>query len=156
MANSFTGFGLRGGLVASRAAFIFAVALAVGAVIGRSLPAVIIAGLIVTIAVIGGERVNQSILASEAVPLPSEQTTSADLYVEQRFQLPDGSLVGWQYFGDSGGYDANGEPLYPLVALVVPGTQYRMAEAREALALAAGTIVAMVLAGMVVARRRPG
>jgi hypothetical protein len=156
MANSFTGFGLRGGLVASRAAFIFAIAVAVGAVIGRSLPAVIIAGLIVTIGLVGGERVNQKILASEAVPLPFEQTTSADLYVEQRFQLPDGSLVGWEYFGDSGGYDANGEPLYPMINLVVPGTRYHMAELREALALAGGTLVALLIAGLVVARRRPG
>jgi len=156
MANSFTGFGLRGGLVASRGVFIFAIAVAVGAIIGRSLPAVIIAALIVTIGLVGGERVNQRILESEAVVVPIEQDTAGALYVGQRFKLPDGTLAGWEYFGDSGGYDENGEPLYPMVNLIVPGTQYHLAEAREALALAAGTLVALLIAGVAVTRRRPG
>ncbi len=156
VANSFSAFGFRGVLIASWAGFIFGSSVAVGAVIGRALPAVIVAGLVVTIGVAGGSRLNQLILESEAIPVPEEQVRPGDLYVDQRFRLPDGTLVTWEYFGDSGGYDENGQPLYPIVILTVPGSQYRFAETREAVALGVGTLVALVIAGFAVARRRPG
>ena len=47
------------------------------------------------------------------------------------------------------------DPEYPQVALVVPGTRYRSVEAREAGALAGGSIVAIGLGALVVGRRRP-
>ena len=46
--KSFDGYGARGGLLAARAFFVFAVAVFVGSFIGRSLPAVIIAALVAT------------------------------------------------------------------------------------------------------------
>ena len=70
LANSFTNFGFRGLLIASRAVFIFAVGVAVGAIVGRALPAVILAAVIATIGLAGGERVHQMILAREAVAIP--------------------------------------------------------------------------------------
>jgi len=72
MANSFTAFGFRGLLIASRAIFIFAVAVAVGAIVGRVLPAIIFAAIIATIALAGGEAVHQRILVTEAVPVPMD------------------------------------------------------------------------------------
>lgn len=161
-AASFTLYGARGGLLASRAAFIFAVAVVVGAVVGRALPALILAGLIGTIGLAGGEAVHQNlILRNEAIAVPMSFDDSGNfgrgnLYFDTVFQLPDGSLVGWEYFGDQGPYDDEGNPLYPMFSMVVPGSQYRFVEAREALVLGGGTLVALLLAGFVVSRRRPG
>jgi len=42
------------------------------------------------------------------------------------------------------------------VELVIPRERYRFVEARESAALLAGSLVALLVAGFVVARRRPG
>ena len=161
LANSFTNFGFRGLLIASRAVFIFAIAVAVGSIVARALPAVILAAVIATIGLAGGERFHQMILASEAVAIPMDQNGNnnpapGDLFIDQKFVLPDGTLVDYGYFGGADPYDENGNPKYPIVMLVVPGERYRFVEAREALALAGGSLVALMLAGFVVSRRRPG
>jgi hypothetical protein len=90
---------------------------------------------------------------------PNEETgfNQGDLYIDQKFVLPDGSLVGWQYFGNDGPpYDENGNSKYTMVSIVVPGARYRFVETREAVVLAGGSLVALLLAGFVVTRRRPG
>jgi hypothetical protein len=163
-AASFTLFGARGGLLASRAAFIFAIAVLVGAAIGRALPALILSALVASVAVGGGEVVHQNvILRNEATPFPFDMQAESDpyagrgdLYIDTAFQLPDGSLVGYEYFGDEDPFDANGNPRYPMFSLRMPGSQYRFVEAREALALGVGTLVTLLLAGLLVGRRRPG
>ena len=161
LSNSFILFGFRGLLIASRAVFIFAVAVAVGAIVARALPAVIITAVIATIGLAGGERVHTMILRSEAVAIPFDQSDngsgrSGDMPFEQQFVLPDGSLVGWQYFNGSDQFDENGNPKYPMVSIVVPGERYRFVETREALVLAGGSLAGLILAGFVVSRRRPG
>ncbi len=161
LSNAFTAFGFRGVLIASRAVFIFGVAVLVGAVVARALPAVILTAVIATIGLTGGERVHQMILANEAVAVPADDGgfgggPSGDLFIDQKFVLPDGSLVDYGYFGGADPYDEFGNPRYPIVSIVVPGERYRFVETREALALAGGTLVALLLAGFVVTRRRPG
>jgi hypothetical protein len=161
LSNSFTGFGFRGILIASRAVFIFSIGVAVGAVVGRALPAIIFAALIATIGLAGGERVHLEILKREAVAVPIDQNglgynQAGDLYFDQKFVLPDGSLVDYGYFGGADPYDENGVSKYPIVAMVIPGERYRFVEAREALALAGGSLVALGIAAFVVSRRRPG
>ena len=101
------------------------------------------------------------ILANEAIVVPADANgfgggPSGDLYIDQKFVLPDGSLVDYGYFGGADPYDEFGNPKYPIVSIVVPGERYRFVETREALALAGGTLVALLLAGFVVTRRRPG
>jgi hypothetical protein len=160
ISKSFDGFGVRGGLIASQAVFVFAVAVVVGSFIGRALPAVIIAAVIAAIGITGGLHVQQKILASEAVVVPVDPfqgggTKPGDMYIDQKFVLPDGTLVGYEYFGGTDPYDQNGQPIYPQVALVIPGERYQFVEAREALALAGGSLVALLIAGFVVVRRRP-
>ena len=159
--RSFAVFGFRGLLVASRAMFVFAVAVAVGAIIPRALPAVILTAVIATIGLAGGERAHNEILQREAIAVPVSQDGSGEatigaMYFDQRFVLPDGSLVGYEYFNGQDPYDENGNAKYPMVALVVPGERYRFVETREALVLAVGSLVALLLAGFVVSRRRPG
>lgn len=161
LSRSFTAFGFRGLLIASRAVFIFAVAVAVGAIVARALPAVILTAVIATIGLAGGERLHQMILQREAIAIPVDQheesgTSPGDLYIDQKFVLPDGTLVDYSYFGGQDPYDANGNSKYPIVVLVIPGERYRFVETREAFALAGGSLAALVLAGFVVSRRRPG
>jgi ABC-type transport system involved in multi-copper enzyme maturation permease subunit len=163
-AASFTLYGARGVLLASRAACIFGIAVLVGAVVGRALPAIILTGLVAAIVLGGGEAVHQNIvLRNEAVPVPVDFTDESDsgtgpgdLYMDTAFELPDGSLVGWQYFADEDPYDSEGNPRYPMFSMVIPGDRYRFVEVREAVVLAGGTLVALLLAGAVVSRRRPG
>jgi hypothetical protein len=161
MAVSFDGYGARGGLLAARAVFIFAVAVAVGSLIGRALPAIIVAALVVAIGLWGGMQVHQGILRSEAVAVPVNQEfigSSGDMYLDQRFVLPDGTLVRWEYFGTDGmgPYDEFGNSKYPEVILVIPGERYRFVETREALALGAASVLALLLGAGVISRRRPG
>jgi hypothetical protein len=163
MSNSFTQFGYRGVLIASRAVFIFAIGVTVGAIVGRTLPAIILSAIIAGIGIGGGQILHHRILETEAVAIPVDQTgetqgsQSSDLFIDQRFQLPDGSLVSYEYFGGVGPpYDDQGQSIYPTLNLVIPGERYRFVETREALALAGGSLVALVLAGFVVSRRRPG
>lgn len=153
---AFASFGSRGLLLASRAVFVFSIAVAVGGIVGRSLPAIIITAVVVAVGIGGGSEVHHRILAAEAVPVTLEAVRPGDLWIDTRFLLPDGSLVGWDYFTDSSAHDELGNPLYPEFALVVPGERYRSAETREALVLAGGSAMSLLLAGFVVTRRRPG
>ena len=169
--TSFEGYGARGGLLAARALFVFAIAVFVGSFIGRALPAVIIAALLATIGLYGGINVHERILQGEAVQIPADGSGfgdgfgSGDKYIDQKFVLEDGTLVGYDYFfeGSQGGqggqgdpFDEFGNPRYPMVNLVIPGERYRFVEAREAGVLIAGSLVALLIAGFVVVRRRPG
>jgi hypothetical protein len=155
LTRSFTGFGARGVLLASRAAFIFGIAVAVGGLIGRSLPAIIVAGIVAYVGLAGGEEVQRRfVLRPEAIAVDVAQPS--DLYFDQRLVLPNGDLVGWEYFGDSSAYDENGNPLYPIVSIVLPGERYQAVEQREALVLAGATFAALGLAVVIVNRRRPG
>ncbi|MDP9483420.1 MAG: hypothetical protein M3P84_09380, partial [Chloroflexota bacterium] len=128
----------------------------------RALPALILTALIVTIAIAGGEGLYQDrIVRNEAIPVRESPDGSGsyrrgDLTFDTVFQLPDGSLVGWEYFGDSDPFDQEGMPRYPMFSMIVPGSQYRFVEGREAAALGGATFLVLLLAGAVVARRRPG
>jgi hypothetical protein len=161
IANSFDSYGLRGGLLASRAVVIFGVAVMVGSIIGRVLPSVIIAALVATIGLTGIGQVHQELLKREAIVVDQGEEgvgiDDGDLWIDSKFRLPDGTLVGWEYFGDQGPvFDEQGNPQYPQVNLVIPGERYRFVEAREALALAGASLLALLLAAAVVLRRRPG
>lgn len=156
-ANSFDGFGERGGLIAARSVFIFAIAVLVGALLGRTLPALIVAALVASVGISGGENVHSRIIRSEAIVVPDAQVRPGDRWVDQQFQLPDGRLVGWDVMEqlDPPKPDVEWIPKYPMVTIIVPGTRYRFVEAREAGALLGGSIVALGLGGLVVTRRRP-
>jgi len=157
LANSFTGYGIRGGWLASQAVLVFAVAVVVGAVVGRALPAVIVAAVVATAGLVGGDQLHQLILRSEAVLVETANVDyEGDLVFEQLFQLEDGSLVGWEYFGNRDPFDENGVSRYPEFTALVPGTQYRFVETRMAILLAGATVVTLVIGGSVVSRRRPG
>jgi hypothetical protein len=166
MSRSFGAFGFRGLLVASRAVFIFAIADATGAVLGRALPALIVAGIVAVVGLAGGERLHFEILEREAVVLEADQAGPGDWFVASMFRLPDGSLVSWEQieqYDPQPVPDANGNfppgadtwPHEPMVTIAVPGERYQFVEAREAAALAAGSFVALAIAAFAVNHRRP-
>ncbi|MDQ6793777.1 MAG: ABC transporter permease [Chloroflexota bacterium] len=155
-ANAFAMFGFRGVALAARVFFVFALAVLVGTAMGRVMPAVIVAAILAWFGISGGERVHDEILQRETVVVASDAVKTGDRQFDQRFQLPDGSLIGWQEMeqidpptGD------NWRPKYPMVSLIIPGARYRQVELREVAALAGGTLVAVVATAFVVARRRP-
>jgi hypothetical protein len=157
MANSFFGFGSRGVVLAARAVFVFAVGVVVGAAVGRVLPAMIIAGVIAAIGIAGISTVHGQVLKSEAVWIA--QDGSDNLTYEQRIRLADGRLVTWEQAaamspatdGSPGGMP----PASQAEDLVMPGTQYGFAQAREAAALAGASLVALGIGAFTVQRRRP-
>ena len=162
LGNAFVVFGYRGLPLAARAIFIFAVGVLVGAVVARTLPAIILGAIVAVIGLSGGQAVHQKLLAAEAIQVPvnmtgDQQGATGDMFIDQRFVLPDGTLVNYEYFGTESPFDeATGNPRYPMVNLVVPGTRYKEVAARESLALLGGALVGLLAAGFVVTRRRPG
>lgn len=158
-ANGFLQFGFRGVVLMARALFAFSIAVLVGAVIGRTLPALLVSAVIVAVGLAGGSMVHQRILAAEAVPLVGDVYVPENLSVSSGFLLPDGRVVGWDTIEAIDPHPTDGTewiPKYPQVQIVVPGARYRFVELRETAALAAGSLVALLLAGLLVRRARPG
>jgi hypothetical protein len=157
MTTSFDGFGNRGVIVAGRAVFVFAIAVVVGAVMGRVLPALLVTVVIAAVGIAGGTAVHQQWLRGEAVVLEDFDWQAGDLYVDQRFRLPDGSLVRWDHFeGGEPPYDVDGMPIYPEVVLGIPGERYWAVQWREMGALLGASFVALAAAAVITNRRRPG
>jgi hypothetical protein len=157
--NAFDQMGLRGVVLAARAVFVFALAVVIGAAMGRMLPALIVAGVVAVIGITGGARIHDRILQSEAVPVTEPR--QGDLQMNQMFRLPDGRLITWdevqQYDPQPTDPNFAGQwPTLPQVTVVVPRERYAFFELREVAALAGGTLVALVATAFIVSRRRPG
>lgn len=157
LANAFDSYGLRGVMVAARAILVFSVAVAVGAWLGRVLPALLVGAGLATALLVGGTMAQQAIMATETVATDPTVVAAGDLWIDQRFRLPDGTLVGWAYFEGSEEqlYDEFGNSRYPEVAMIIPGARYRFVETREAIALLGASAVALGVAALLVTRRRP-
>jgi len=160
-ANAFAGFGTRGPVLAARAVFVFALAVTVGAVLGRALPAVILGGIVAIVGLVGGAEMHQRILRTEAIVIDEAAEGSGDLWVDQRFRLADGTLVGWdeieRYDPPPAEFDDTTVwPTLPEVMIGIPGSRYGEVAVREIAALAGGTVVLLGLSAVVVKRRRPG
>ncbi len=160
-ANAFAQFGFRGVVLAARAVFVLVLAVFVGTLMGRALPALLVGGIVAAVGIAGGMEVHGRILRSEAVVIEEAQATAGDYYIDQQFRLPDGRLIGWEEVEayDPPPTDPNftGEwPTLPTVNLAVPGSRYREVELREVGALAGGSLVILLATSMVIQRRRPG
>jgi hypothetical protein len=163
LANAFAGFGSRGVVLAARATFVFAVGVTIGAVMGRMLPALVMTAVIGSVAIAGGSYVHGKWLASEAVWVVSTDSGTGhpgDLFFDQRIRLADGRVLTWdqiyQAYPSTDASTGGPPPGSQMEALVVLGTRYGFAEARETAALAGASLVALGIAGFTVRRRRPG
>ncbi len=157
VSHAFDGFGQRGVLIPVQAGVLMIGSMALGAIVGRQLPTVLLALVFGAAGVNGVSYLHGRATADEAVPVVMDEVALGSRWVGQLFRLPDGRLVDWaglEAFDPASatrGYEG-----YPEVALVVPGERYREIEAREAAILSAITAVMFVGASVVVVHRRPG
>ena len=145
--------------------FLFGVAVVVGAVIGRALPAVIVTAADRDDRARRRRRgpperhpsgTRRSPVASG--PTTTDRATRRPLPSTQSFVLPDGSLVGYEYFGDSEVRSTRtGCPSTRCCRCSCPGQRSTGSSRRARRSRwPVATLVALLLAGVVVARRRPG
>lgn len=157
LANSFVGFHLRGVLIASAALLVVSIAVAIGSIIGRPVPTLVLALALGGATLVAVTEVNQRMLAGEAVRLAEESGYPNDLVVgEGRFELPDGRLLTWNELTAEDPTIFERPFDYPFVTFGIPGQRYREVEAREALAHVALSLVFLGAGAVVVGRRRPG
>lgn len=160
LANSFVALHGRGVLIATSAILVGSAAVALGAILGRPTPTLLLAlvlGGLTLFAV--GEIDRKVLLAPEAVVAPPDWNGgNDDLYIDGKFQLPDGSLATWEELiaRDPAIGQSEFGPEYPFVSLIIPGERYRAVEAREAVAHLGISALFLLAGGIVVLRRRPG
>jgi len=157
--QSFVGFRARGLLVGVDAVLVASIALAFGAMLGRSVPTLVLSLIMVGGIGLAVDKVERELLTAEAAIAVSNTYFFDDtnLYIDSRLKLPDGTIATWEqaaavYPEIQNGSDVSG---VSYVVLYIPGSRYHDVEQREALALLvlAGAFVA--LAAVAVARRRP-
>ncbi len=160
-------FSNRGVDFAARAVFAFAVAVLVGAWLGRALPALLVTVVVVFIGLSGGSVVYGRILASEAIVVADTNWDPANETYDSGYLAPDGRFIGWeeaqamfpqQMGGPTGGgpNTTDSEPPLQQASRVVLGSSYPFVVAREVAALLGGAAVALGLALLQVRRARPG
>jgi hypothetical protein len=157
---SLLGFGDRGIDFAARVVFGFACAVLIGALTGRTLPALLLSVIVVYVGLAGGSSVHGRILSTEAVPTANATYNPADLTYDSGFLAPDGRLISWDEMARIDKVNPNDPgdwtPSYPQGSLVVPGERYPFVVAREVAVLLGGALVAFGLAFLQVRRVRPG
>jgi hypothetical protein len=157
LTRSFVGFHTRGVLLATGALLVTSVAVAVGSVVGRQMPTILLALILGGLTLLAITAVDQKLLANETVRLTGENQYTNDLIVgEGRLELPDGRLVTWDELVAidptvmDQGFD------YPYVQFGIPRERYREIETREAIAQVVLALLFLGAGGLVVSRRRPG
>lgn len=157
LSRSFIGFHLRGVLLATTALLMASVAAAVGSVVGRQIPTMLLALLLGGAMLLTISEVDKRVLAGEAVRLTGENYYTHDLVMDEgRFELPDGRLVTYDELVAIDPTIMEREFNYPYVTFGIPRERYQEIEAREALVHVALSLVFLGAGAVVVGRRRPG
>lgn len=160
LANSFVGFHGRGLLIATSALVLGSAAVALGAILGRPTPTLVLALVLGGLTLFAVSEVHRKVfLVPEAVVVSADGNFSDDdLYIDSKFQLPDGTLATWEELIARDPSFGQGEfgPELPYVTLAVPGARYREVEAREAGVHLGISAIFLLVGGLVVLRRRPG
>ncbi len=156
-------YGSHGIPLVTRAVLTFAAAVLLGALIGRLLPALLI-GIVVAVGITNG---TEAVLRSWVEPAELTQegpflTGGFPLITDLQFRAPDGSLMNdvevqelSQAVYAEHGEDADPALLPREVYFGVAADRYPEVLIRESAALGAASVVAAVLAVVVVKRRRP-
>jgi hypothetical protein len=159
-ARSFSGFGSRGVVLAARVGLVLAIGVCLGALLGRMLPALLLAAVIGFIGITGGSYVHSRWIAAEAVISQTESGGPGDLFVDQRIKAPDGRILTWDELYATLPPEEDGSEWppagYTYVTYVVPAERLPFIQARECAALAAASLAFLAIAGVAVGRRRPG
>jgi len=163
--------GLRGVVLPAYVLASFGIALAVGARLGRVLPALLLAGALSLAGVLGTTAIVDGMLRTEAIPVDESSMMEVRAFAAGRvfdslIRTPEGELITWAEAEDRFGttfWEAMdpGSPGYDPTAglrsvyLVTPGQLYPFAEWRLAIILGAIGLGGIVLAFAIVERRRP-
>ena len=161
LSASFVGFRFRGVLLATQAFLLASTAVAVGALFGRAVPTFLLSlilGMLTIVAV--GLIHRQLLLAEVAIQRQVGDNffiSNADLYIDSRFELPDGRLMTAEdvFIFDPQAFEGEFGQKYPNVSLIIPGERYRVVEAREAAIEVVIGLVFLAGGALVVTRRRP-
>jgi ABC-type transport system involved in multi-copper enzyme maturation permease subunit len=157
LANSFMGFHGRGVLIATGTLLIGSTAIAVGAVLGRTMQTLLLSLVLGGLLLTAVSEVDQKVfMPNDTVVDASNNYSDRNLYIDSRFQLPDGSLATWEELVAIDPSVMENGPNYPNVSLMIPGDRYRAIEGREALAELGIAVLLLVAGAVVVLRRRPG
>ena len=162
---TFEHIGLRGVVIAGETLAVFGIALAAGAVVGRILPALLIA-LAISVGVIAGSyMLTDAMLKTETVLIPGIDggPTGAARWrtVDFKVQAPTGEIMTWQEaydrYGDPGALQGGDSGVSQLRTIleVNPAEMYPLVTDRIALIYAAIGLSCIVIAFAAVDRRRP-
>jgi hypothetical protein len=155
----------RGVPLVMRTAFVLVAAVAIGAVIGRVLPALLV-GIGLSVAVTVGLALALPYWAEPTVLQDIETDPAAmigaRLHTEVQYRLPSGEVISadeGESFAEALHEEAGGEPdpaLMPQMFITgVAPDRYWEVVLRESAAIGAATILVAGLAALVVSRRRP-
>jgi hypothetical protein len=154
---SLSGFGARGVSVVVRGIFVYSVAVLVGAIVGRVLPAFLVAAAVVVPLTFFGIGLGTLGMIPQALEVSSSGRISGEpLVLDELYRAPDGALVTWEEAAAFAPPDVDvGEWVYDRkVAMGIPGTRYPEAQLREMAWLAALSVASSIVAVGVVRRRR--
>jgi ABC-type transport system involved in multi-copper enzyme maturation permease subunit len=168
VAGSFMWYGRRGLLVAVRGVAWFAIGLAVGARLGRSLPGLLAAGALVVALFIGTTVGISAWQSSVASPLPAGVVPNygTALIVDTAARLPDGRLISLRALPPDlqvlisdvqppPGDVPEGAIWVQEVPIQIPGTDYPLWVARESGIFTGLALIGLALTYLVVRIRRP-
>jgi hypothetical protein len=158
--QSFVGFRSRGLLIAVEALLVAAITFSLGAILGRSAPALVLSLVLAGGLTIAIDRVERTMLTSEAVVTGADGYgyDSANFVLDNRLRFADGSILTWdeaiaQHPELQNGWDESTGPRG--VVLYIPGSRYHEVETREALVLGGVALAFGALGTLAVLRRRP-
>jgi hypothetical protein len=159
--RSLEGLGARGPAVAGAALLTFAVALLVGALLGRQLPSLLAAGGLSIALVVGVSMITDVWLRGDARYAGAEELVLGARILETVIRTPEGEYIeideASQRYGSAvdavwSGGDAGG---LSLAVRYVPGEMYPVATARITGVLGAFGLACLIGTALVVNRRRP-
>jgi hypothetical protein len=155
---SFAGFRNRGLLVGVEALLVASIALALGAILGRIVPTIVLSLVLVFAIGTAVDKVERGLLMNEAVLGGDSGYGEDNLFIDSRLRMPDGAIVTWEemnalYPQYANGWDESSG--IQNVTLYIPGSRYHDVERREALAIGGIAILFVGVAAVAVVRRRP-
>ncbi len=161
--QSFQFYGIRGWILVTHGLAAFAIAVLMGSIMGRVLPALILASVVTGAVLMGGAALVRDVwLPTQAVMVddPVEASLLQNLRLGQFERSPSGGLTPISE-GSIGA--ANSDPHQPIVlpdgsvvvTSLVPGSLYQRTELVESALWAALAAVALGASYLVVVRRRP-
>ncbi len=163
--EAFWFYGGRGPLLVGRGLLALGAGVLIGAILGKQLPALLLAALAVGGMTFAGEVAFGAWHETEAVLASENDHLSEPLGISSGVELPSGERVGYggAQFQDENGllysnqedFEARRNPIGREYQLIIPGERYGEIVAREAAVLAAAGLLLSGGAAALTQRRRP-